>query len=296
MSYLSESADSLVKKATYLRIIARDLADGMKNGSFRSLYRGQGIEFSGVRDYIRGDDIRSIDWNVTARMNRPYVKEFEEERELQIFLIVDSSDSMQIKTESKRTKYHCAAESAALVSIAAEMNACPIGGVFFDGEIHFSAKPTLGREQTMLLLTHLDNLPEKHVKGSVLANALNGAGKLLKKRSMIFVFSDFRNGNYEKNLVSLAQKHDVIAVRIEDNFDYELPAVGSVPFVDIESGLKMRLPTASGKFKQSWKNYHQAHVKMWSLLCKKHGIKDVILETNDEPLSVLASIFTGKGK
>ena len=84
-SVLSDSEDSLVKKATYLRIVARDLADGMKSGNFRSLYRGQGIEFSGVRDYIRGDDIRSIDWNVTARMGRPYVKIFEEERELQIF-------------------------------------------------------------------------------------------------------------------------------------------------------------------------------------------------------------------
>ena len=91
MSYLSESSDSLVQKASYLRIVARDLAEGIKSGSFRSLYRGQGIEFSGVRDYIRGDDIRSIDWNVTARMGHPYVKVFEEERELQIFLVVDSS-------------------------------------------------------------------------------------------------------------------------------------------------------------------------------------------------------------
>lgn len=101
MSYLSESTDSLVKKASYLRIAAADLAEGMKSGNFRSLYRGQGIEFSGVRDYIRGDDIRSIDWNVTARMGHPYVKVFEEERELQIFVVVDTSTSMHVQTWSR---------------------------------------------------------------------------------------------------------------------------------------------------------------------------------------------------
>ena len=118
--YLADN-DSLLKKASYLRIVARDLAEGMKAGSFRSLYRGQGIEFEGVREYIRGDDIRSIDWNVTARMATPYVKVFEEERELQIFNIVDSSESMRLET-TNRTKYAVAAEAAALITIAAEIN------------------------------------------------------------------------------------------------------------------------------------------------------------------------------
>ena len=132
MSYLSESTDSLVKKASYLRIAAADLAEGMKSGNFRSLYRGQGVEFAGVRDYTRGDDIRTIDWNVTARMGRPYIKIFEEERELQIFIITDSSLSMQLENGSdRRTKYAAAAETAALVAIAAELNACPTGAVFF---------------------------------------------------------------------------------------------------------------------------------------------------------------------
>ena len=102
-SYLANN-DSLLKKASYLRIVARDLAEGMKSGNFRSLYRGQGVEFEGVREYIRGDDVRNIDWNVTARMANPYVKVFEEERELQIFLVVDSSESMRLEY-NKKTKY-----------------------------------------------------------------------------------------------------------------------------------------------------------------------------------------------
>ena len=296
MSYLSESSDSLVQKASYLRIVARDLAEGIKSGSFRSLYRGQGIEFSGVRDYIRGDDIRSIDWNVTARMGHPYVKVFEEERELQIFLVVDSSASMLVNTGRKKTKYAVAAEAAALISLAAEMNSCPVGAVIFDGQIHFSAKPRTGREQTMLILTHLDKLPEEEKKGSVLANALTGSGKLLRKRSLVFVISDFRNGNYEKPLISLAQKNDVVAIRVEEAFDFQLPSVGTIPFIDSESGIKMRLPTNSQKFKRAWKDFYIQNENYWQTLCLKHGILGVKMNTDKSPLSVLTSIFERKAK
>lgn len=291
--YLSDQ-DTLVKKASYLRLMATDLADGMKNGNFKSLYRGQGVEFLGVREYIRGDDVRSIDWNVTARMGKPYVKMFEEERELQIFIVVDSSASMQIKTEEKKTKYTAAAEAAALVALASEMNGCPIGGVFFDGEIHFSCKPQLGREQTMLLLTHLDRLPENPVNGSVLGSALTGAGQLLKTRSMVFVFSDFRTGEYEKPLISLAQKNDVIAVRMHDKFDDELPSLGTVPFVDVESGKKMTLPSSSARFKKDWAKYNSQNEARWRELCVKHGITSVVMQANDDPLRILSSIFAQK--
>jgi len=291
--YLSDQ-DTLVKKASYLRIMASDLAEGMKSGNFKSLYRGQGVEFLGVREYIRGDDIRSIDWNVTARMGRPYVKMFEEERELEVFLVVDSSASMQIKTQEKKTKYGAAAEAAALVALASEMNGCPIGGVFFDGAIHFSCKPQLGREQTMLLMTHLDRLPEEQVPGSVLGAALTGAGQLLKKRSLIFVFSDFRTGEFEKPLISLAQKHDVVAIRLHDKLDDELPNLGTVPFVDVESGVKMILPSSSSRFKKEWAKHTQQNENRWRDICVKHGISSVIMQSNDDPLRILSSIFARK--
>ena len=186
------SNESLIKKALYLRMMAGDIADGMKSGNFRSLYRGQGIEFAGVRDYIRGDDIRSIDWNVTARMGRPYIKIFEEERELQIFLIVDSSRSMQLEhAADRRTRYAAAAETAALVAIAAEINNCPTGAVFFDGAIHFSCEPTLGKENTMQILNHLDKLPETATVGSALPNAITAAAKVLRKRTLVFILSQY---------------------------------------------------------------------------------------------------------
>ncbi|MCQ2587382.1 MAG: DUF58 domain-containing protein [Treponema sp.] len=284
---------TLVKRASYLRIAASELAEGMKTGNFRSLYRGQGIEFSGVRDYIRGDDIRTIDWNVTARMGKPYVKIFEEERELQIFLVVDSSLSMHLGTNN-RTKYDVAAESAALITIASEMNGCPVGAVFFDGAIHFSCEPKFGQQQTMLLLNHLDNIPENPVTGSIIGNALTGAGKLLKKRSLIFVISDFRSANWEKPIISLAHKHDVIAMRIQGKYNEVLPSVGTARFMDIETGKKLLIPTGSSEFKNDWKAYNESSVNMWKEISIKHGITPVIVNTTDDPLQVLTSVFARK--
>lgn len=156
-------SESLVKKASFLRIQARDLAEGMKNGNFRSLYKGQGIEFEGVRDYIRGDDIRSIDWNVTARMGRPYVKIFEEECELQVLIVMDSSLSMHLDCGNRKpTKYETGAQAAALIAIASEMNGCPVGAVFLTGRFIFRASLSLGvSEQCFCLLILIDYQKKK---------------------------------------------------------------------------------------------------------------------------------------
>ncbi len=294
--YLANN-ESLIKKAMYLRIMAEDIADGMKSGNFRSLYKGQGIEFAGVRDYIRGDDIRTIDWNVTARMGRPYIKLFEEERELQIFLITDSSLSMQLESShERRTKYASAAETAALIAIAAEINACPTGAVFFDGAIHFSCEPALGKETTMQILNHLDCLPAQTVPGSVLPNAISAAAKVLRKRSLVFILSDFRCSGWEKPLISLSQKNDVIAINLHDAYDEELPSLGTVLFKDVESGIKMNLPSSAASFKKEWRNYNEMKQTRWQDLCIKHGIMPVILDTKTEPVQILNQIFSRKAK
>ncbi len=294
--YLANN-ESLIKKALYLRLMAEDIADGMKSGNFRSLDRGQGIEFAGVRDYIRGDDIRTIDWNVTARMGRPYIKVFEEERELQIFLITDSSLSMQLETNTgRRTKYAAAAETAALVAIAAEINACPAGAVFFDGAIHFSCEPSLGKETTMQILNHLDRLPASPTPGSVLPNAISAAAKVLRKRSLVFILSDFRCSGWEKPLISLAQKNDVIAINIHDACDEELPALGTVTFKDMESDLKMSLPSSSPSFQKEWRSFNEMNQNRWQDFCIKHGIMPVVLDTKTEPVQVLNQIFARKAR
>ena len=286
MSDLFKNDENLVKKASYLKFLARELADSLKTGNFRSLFRGQGIEFEGVRDYIRGDDVRSIDWNVTARMGHPFVKVFEEERELQVLLILDNSASMMIKND-KKSKFEVARYASALITIACELNSCSIGAIFFDGVINFCTKPIFSKNQIMLILNKLFKLNENPVKGSVLNSALIDAGRILKKRSLVFVFSDFCSDGWQKSMIALAKKNDVLAFKLCDSVDYEFFDFGSVVFKDAESDIKMLLPTSSKKFKKDWHNYNQQRLQNWKEFCLKHGIIPVIMNTKDDPLEIL---------
>lgn len=281
---------SLIKKASYLKIRARELAESFKSGNFRSLFRGQGIEFEGVRDYIRGDDVRTIDWNVTARMGHAFVKVFEEERELQVLLIMDNSESMMIKHD-KKSKFEIAQDASALITIACELNSCSLGAIFFDGQINFCTKPLLNKSQTMLILNKISQKNETPVKGSVLDSALISASRILKKRSLVFIFSDFRSEGWQKALVALAKKNDVLAFNIFDSFDYQFPELGSVVFKDAETGSKMILPTTSKKFQKSWQNFNQQKLQNWKEFCLKHGVIPVIMNTKDEPLEILNNVL-----
>lgn len=281
---------SLIKKASYLKIRARELAESFKSGNFRSLFRGQGIEFEGVRDYIRGDDVRTIDWNVTARMGHAFVKVFEEERELQVLLIMDNSESMMIKHD-KKSKFEIAQDASALITIACELNSCSLGAIFFDGQINFCTKPLLNKSQTMLILNKISKQNETPVKGSVLNSALISASRILKKRSLVFIFSDFRSEGWQKALVALAKKNDVLAFNIFDSFDYQFPELGSVVFKDAETGSKMILPTTSKKFQKSWQNFNQQKLQNWKDFCLKHGVIPVIMNTKDEPLEILNNVL-----
>jgi uncharacterized protein (DUF58 family) len=293
--FLAVNRESLSKQASMLRIASVKLADSFRTGAFRSLYRGQGIEFSGVREYLRGDDVRAIDWNVTARMGKPFVKLFEEEHELQIFLVVDRSFSM-FTGYGKKSRYETAAEAAALITIAAEVNASSVGAVIFDGEICFSCPPESGRRRTMLLLTRLDETDRCLYAGSVLGSALTGAGKLLKKRSLVFVLSDFRSTSWIEPLASLAQKHDVVAVRITDSMDKELAETGTVPFVDIETKTCLVLPTSSPSFRDAWQTDNRQHMVRWQEDCRKHGVLPLSVATDDDPVRVLSNFFTYRGQ
>ena len=216
---MSMNTTRLAKKASQLRLSAISIAENMQNGSFRSLYRGQGIEFSDVREYLHGDNVRSIDWNVTARMGRAFIKQYEEDKELSVFLILDCSRSMESGLDSSRLSQ--AQEAAALLLLAAEHISGAIGAVFFDGKIQFSCEPKAGRENSMMILSKLDKLdstPEdEKTGGSVLPNAITGAAKLLKKRSLVFILSDFRSAKWEKPFARLAQKNDVYDVVYIDN-------------------------------------------------------------------------------
>ena len=148
----------------------------------------------------------------------------------------------------------------------------------------------------MQILNHLDRLPEQPVAGSVLPNAISAAAKVLRKRSLVFILSDFRSGGWEKPLISLAQKNDVIAINLHDSSDEELPSLGTVVFKDVESGLKMNLPSSSPAFKKEWRNFNETNQNLWQDFCIKHGIMPVILDTKTEPVQALNQIFARKAR
>lgn len=291
---LSGSYSSLSKKASYLRIASKVLAESLQSGGFKSLYRGQSVEFSGVREYLRGDDIRSIDWNVTARMGKPFVKLFEEERELQMFLIVDRSASM-FTGSNGRVKYEAAADAAAVLAVAAELTGSSAGAVFFDGEIHFSCAPRAGRGQTMLLLSRLDEA-EFRRNGSVLDGAIIGAVKMLRKRSLVFIISDFRTTGWEEPFKLLSQRHDVTAVRITDPSEIELPEIGSVPFTDVETGMRTVLATGSPAFKAAWREDFRRRTQRLNEFCTRHGAGFVSVSTDEDCVRMLSRFFAAKGQ
>ncbi len=291
-NFLRGNKESLSKKVSCLRLSSRAIADSLKGGSFRSLYRGQGIEFSGVREYLHGDDVRSIDWNVTARMCKPYVKMFEEDQQLQLFLVVDRSFSMLTGTNG-RVKYEQAAEISAILSMAAELNESPIGAVFFDGKIHFTAEPKSGPGQTMLLLSRLDEI-EAVDNGSALKNALTGAVKMIRNRSMIFIISDFRVSGWEEEFKMLSQKNDVTLIKITDPGELELPEVGTVPFTDAETGARLMLPTSSAVLKSMWRDEYRKRNERLKDFAFKHGSYFLSISTEEDAMNILVRHFASR--
>lgn len=285
--------NDISRRASLLHLSSLSLAEKMKSGSFRSLYRGRGIEFSGVREYLRGDDVRAIDWNVTARMGKPFVKVFEEERELDVFIVADASLSMCVGT-SQQTKLEKAMECASLLTLASFYNSSPVGAVVFDGELEFFCSPESGKKHSLMLLSHFELDRKKQKPGSVLDSALRGAEKLLKKRSLVFVISDFRTAEWQASFARLCQKNDVIAIKIVDSSDDNIPSVGSVLFADPETGYEAVLPTSSQKFIRGWREENEQRNENWFKECVCHGGIPLFISTVQDPAAELIKFFSSR--
>lgn len=282
---------SIIKNATHLKLQSQLLAESMKFGNFRSLYNGQGIEFFGVRDYFFGDDIRTIDWNVTARMNKPFVKTFEEDKELQVFIIFDTS--LSVKSKGFLTFVN----AITLLIFACEFNSSPCGTVFFDEQINFSCKPKNNKNQTLQILSNLEkSLNENNTKpGSVLDVAINGANNILTQKSLVFILSDFCSFGWEIPLQILSQKHKIVAIHLENENEKKIKNIGTTIFNDVESGTQKVFSTNNKDFQNQWENYYEKKYECWKTFCLKNKIIPVSLKNNDNPFLVLNGIFS-KGK
>ena len=290
MKIFDENIDSLSKRSSLLRLSAGVIAESLRNGNFKSAMKGQGIEFRDVREYFPQDNVRSIDWNVTARMGKAFVRQYEEDKELHVFFVLDRSLSMFAPSKG-RSRIETAAETAALLLFAAEQNNSSVGAVFFDNKITFSTMARPGFHNAMTIFSRLCRVDENIKPGSFLPNALCGAEKLLKRRSLVFLISDVRVGGWKASLVRLAQKNDLVAIRITDALDTQLPEMGLASFVDVESGKSKKFPSSSKKFKKEWFEYARKQVDEWQSFCTHHGAFPLAVSTADDCAVVLVRFF-----
>jgi uncharacterized protein (DUF58 family) len=287
----------LFRNITTLPIIASGLADEMLAGNFRSVFKGQGIEFDEARHYEIGDDIRSIDWNASARFGTPYVKMYKEEKELSILILMDISPSMQHGNiiPQNTNPYEQGLISAALIAFSAEHTGQQVGALFFDRDITKILPPRKGRRNIMtLIMTALKYQKEitsrRGKDGSNIAAACTAAQRLLKRRALVIVISDFFSVNWEQEMEALCRKHDVIAIRICNPPDLEYP--GLLTIEDPETGVRIEAPAGIESFNESWLQWHRERSEHWVSVCKRCGASFLELFTSMDAPSELLKFFS----
>lgn len=241
----------LLKKVRKIEIKTRGLSSQIFSGEYHSAFKGRGMAFSEVREYIPGDDIRTIDWNVTARFNTPYVKVFEEERELNVVLLVDTSASGHFGTQ-KQTKQELITELCAVIAFSASTNNDKIGVIFFSDKIEKFIPPKKGKTHILRIIRELINF-EPQNKGTNITQALKFLTNAIKKRSIAFVISDFIDAGFEDAVKIANKKHDVVALRIVDKAENQIPKMGLIKLKDNESGKIKWVDTSSKQFQHELK-------------------------------------------
>lgn len=233
----------ILKKIKGIQLKIARISNEVISGSYISAFKGVGIEFNEVREYIPGDDIRAIDWNVTARAGTPFVKRYVEERELTVMLMVDLSGSQYFGT-ADNLKSELAAEISALIAFLAIKNNDKVGLLIFSDTCEKYLPPQKGRLHVLRVIREILGFKPSH-SGTDIAQSLDFVSKVLKHRSIIFLISDFRDQGFEKSLKHIARRHDLVAVNITDPREYDLPAVGVVEFEDNETGERILFDTSS---------------------------------------------------
>lgn len=281
--------DDILKKVRKIEIKARGLSQQMFSGEYHSAFKGRGMAFSEVREYQYGDDVRNIDWNVTARLNHPYVKIFEEERELTVMLLVDVSGSHRFGTTSQY-KSELIAEIAATLAFSAIHNNDKVGVVMFSDRIEKFIPPKKGSSHILRIIRELIDY-EPVGKGTDIAEALRYFTNVTKKRSTAFLLSDLYDDDYENALKIAAGKHDLVVLHIDDPREHTLPSMGLVSFRDLESGEIHWIDTSSREVRQSYSDYCRKYEELCETLFQKYGIDHTTITTGQDFVKPLISLF-----
>jgi uncharacterized protein (DUF58 family) len=272
----------ILKRVKKLEIKTNRLVEGLISGNYHSIFKGRGIEFSEVREYVFGDDIRTIDWNVTARFNSPYIKEFIEERDLNVFIVFDVSASNEFGYE--KSKKELGYEIAASIMFAALRNNDNIGLCLFTDRVERFIRPRKGKRFVLRLLRELIYY-EPRSRKTDLNNSLIYLSRIIKKRSILFIISDFFSGNFERSLQFLKNKHDVILVKLTDTREENIPKIGYVFLEDEESGEQILVNTSDENFRKTYKEHIDKRNQELLNKIKKMKIDIVQIKTS-EPVHI----------
>lgn len=279
----------LLRQIRMLEIRTNRVVDELIGGAYHSVFKGRGIEFDEVREYTPDDDVRDIDWNVTARMNTPYIKKYVEERELNVMLAVDVSASGTFGS-GDRNKRTAAAELAALLAFSAGNNGDKVGLLLFSDRRELLLPPRSGRKHTLRLIRDMLAFEEKG-RGTDIVHALEDMDRFLSKRSVIFLISDFLNGgDYEKPLKILNKRHDVIAVRVRDRAElaWELPA--GVCVQDAETG-ELCFFDGSARARTAYRLAVEQEMAEVSKRCQRAGVDLIDIANGEDPIKPLIGFF-----
>ncbi len=278
-----------MKQVGQIRLITNRLVDEHLSGEYHSVFKGHGIEFDEVREYTPGDDIRSIDWNVTARMGAPFVKRFCEERELTILFLVDVSGS-QAFGSGQRAKSELAAEITCVLALSAIKNQDKIGLILFSDRIEKSIPPRKGRTAAMRLVREVLATEETR-RGTDLAGALRFLNQVQKRRAVVFIISDFMDTGFERELRVTARRHDVICCSLSDPREEELPDVGLLEIQDPETGELELLDTSSTALRDAFRDNARQEQEARAKLFRKHRIDALHLSTDRPFIEDIHKLF-----
>lgn len=288
-------ATELIKKVRKIEIKTRGLSQNIFAGEYHTAFKGRGMIFSEVREYQYGDDVRDIDWNVTARHNHPYVKVYEEERELTVMLLVDVSGSRLFGAVGEE-KREMIAEVAATIAFSAIQNNDKIGVLFFSDKVEKFIPPKKGRKHILFIIRELlDFTPEN--KGTDIGGALRYMTDALKKRTTAFVISDFIDDthDYRTSLSVAANKHDVIGIQIFDKRDTQIPDIGLIRVKDLETGGERWLDTSSKRTRQALSKWWYDRQQKMTETMRRSGVDIASIATDEDYVRALMGLFQRRG-
>lgn len=285
---------ALLKKLRKYEIQIRKAINSQMQGDFRSIFKGTGLEFDDVRPYQYGDDIRTIDWNVSAKGHGTFVKTFREEKEQTIYFILDVSASQFIGTPG-RTKFDIASEICGVLALSGAKESSQVGLICYSDVREKFLKPKKGLAQAYEIIANLERL-KPHSAKTNLNRAITFALNSIKRRSVIILISDFIDEGYEHRLKSLARKHDLVLIQISDKRETQLPRLGTIPVLDKESKKTIWVNSSFGDFRTKMVDHHQERQQALLSLCKKHQVNFLAVSTEEDYVPKLLRLFKIRNK